>query len=126
MKKIKIFAVATIIAATSLIASASTNAAPAATGKNSISFIEKLPVDIIVKQTASLKDGRSVTVYYQKNGGYVEVFSDSNLKGYTIDDLLSLESTTFTLASSVKGTSILRMPVSKACSLFKQMVNLYL
>ena len=126
MKRIKILAVATILTATSLISSASTTATPAKAEKTSVSLIEKMPVNIVVKQTATLKDGRSVTIYYQKDGGYVEVFSDSNLKGYTVDDLLNLESTTFTLATSVKGTSILRMPVSKACSLFKQMVNLYL
>lgn len=126
MKKIKIFAVVTLLTASSLFASASNSAAPAASVKNNISLIEKIPVNIVVKQTASLKDGRSVTIYYKKEGGYVEVFSDSNLKGYTIDDLLNLESTTFSLATSAKGTSLYRMPVSKACSLFKQMVNRYL
>ena len=126
MKRIKILAVATILTATSLISSASTTKAPARAEKTGVSLIEKMPVNIVVKQTASLKDGRTVTIYYQKEGGYVEVFSDSDLKGYTVDDLLNLESTTFTLASSVKGTSIFRMPVSKACSLLKQMVNLYL
>ncbi|MDE5998100.1 MAG: hypothetical protein K2G77_07825 [Muribaculaceae bacterium] len=126
MKKIKILAVATLITVTSLISTASTTTTPAGNETKSISLIEKMPVNIVVKQTATLKDGRSVTIFYKKEGGYVEVLSDSNLKGYTVDDLLNLESTTFTLASSAKGTSLYRMPVSKACSLFKQMVNLYL
>lgn len=126
MKKIKILFVATLISATSLISSASNAGTHAKHEKNSVSLIEKMPVNIVVKQTATLKDGRSVTIYYKKEGGYVEVFSDSSLKGYTVDDLLSLESTTFSLAKSAMGTSIYRMPVSKACSLFKQMVNLYL
>ncbi len=126
MKKIKIFAVAAFLIATSLISSASTTSTPAGAEKTGISLIEKMPVNLVVKQTATLKDGRSVTIYYKKEGGYVEVLSDSNLKGYSVDDLLNLKSTTFSLASSAKGTSLYRMPVSKACSLFKQMVNLYL
>lgn len=126
MKKIKIFFVATLLTATSLISSASNGGTPAKPEDNTVSLIKKMPVNIVVKQTATLNDGRSVTIYYKKEGGYVEIFSDGNLKGYTVDDLLSLESTTFSLATSVKGTSIYRMPVSKACSLFKQMVNLYL
>ena len=126
MKKIKILFVATVLTATSLISSASKTAAPAKTEKSNVSLIEKMPVNIIVKQTATLKDGRSVTIFYKKDGSYVEVFSDNNLKGYSADDLLSLESTTFSLATSAKGASLFRMPVSKACSLFKQMVNLYL
>lgn len=126
MKKIKILAVATLLTATSFISSASTTSTPANAEAKSISLIEKMPVSIVVKQTATLKDGRSVTIFYKKEGGYVEVLSDSNLKGYTVDDLLNLESTTFSLASSAKGTSLYRMPVSKACSLFKQMVNMYL
>lgn len=126
MKKIKIFLVATLITATSLISSASKAGAPAKVEKTSVSLVDKMPVNIVVKQTATLKNGRSVTIYYKKEGGYVEVLSDSNLKGYTVDDLLSLESTTFSLATSAKGTSLYRMPISKACSLIKQMVNLYL
>ena len=101
MKRIKILFVATILTATSFLASASNGAAPAATGKTSVSLIEKMPVNIVVKQTASLKDGRSVTIYYKKEGGYVEVISDSNLKGYTVDDLLNLESTSFTLPQKI-------------------------
>ena len=126
MKKIKILFVATLLTATSLISSASTTATPAKAEKTGVSLIEKMPVNIVVKQTATLKDGRSVTIYYKKDGGYVEVLSDSNLKGYTVDDLLNLESTTFSLATSAKGTSLYRMPVAKACALFKRMVNLYL
>lgn len=117
---------ATLITATSLISTASTTTTPAVTETKSTSLIEKMPVNIVVKQTATLKDGRSVTIFYKKEGGYVEVLSESNMKGYTVDDLLNLESTTFSLVSSAKGTSLYRMPVSKACSLFKQMVNLYL
>ena len=126
MKKIKILFVATLLTVTSFISSASTTSTSAGTEKTGISLIEKMPVNIVVKQTATLKDGRSVTIYYKKEGGYVEVLSESNMKGYSVDDLLKLESTTFSLASSAKGTSLYRMPVSKACSLFKQMVNLYL
>lgn len=58
MKKIKILFVATILTATSLISSASNATAPANTEKSNFSLIEKMPVNIIVKQTATLKDGR--------------------------------------------------------------------
>ena len=125
MKKIKIALVAAIVAAASLLGSVSA-AAPAKSQSAAVSLIEKAPVRLIVKQTAKLKDGRQETIFYQKDGSYVEVFSPSDLKGYTIDDLLNLETTTFSLATSVSGTSLYRCPVSKACSLLKQMVNMYL
>ena len=126
MKKIKIALVATIVASVSLLGSVSAAAAPTKSQSAAVSLIEKAPVRLIVKQTAKLKDGRQVTVFYQKDGSYVEVFSPSDLKGYTIDDLLNLETTTVSLATSVSGTSLYRCPVSKACSLLKQMVNMYL
>ena len=126
MKKIKIALVAAIVASASLIGSVSAVAAPAKSQTSAVSLIEKVPVSIIVKQTAKLKDGRSVTVFYKKEGNYVEVFSPSDLKGYTVDDLLNLESTTFSLASSVSGVSLYKCPVSSACALLKKMVNTYL
>ncbi len=126
MKKIKIFIAASVIAAASLLSPATATAASTKAEKSNVSLVEKIPVNIIVKQTAKLKDGRSVIIYYKKDGDFVEIFSSSNLKGYKPEDLLNLESTDFSLASSVAGTSIYRCPISTAKAIFKQLVNTYL
>lgn len=90
------------------------------------SLVSKIPSNIIIEQKTTLNDGRTVTIYYKKAGDNCEIYSADNLTGYVAEDLLSLNSTSFGIVSSVKGKLLYSCPISKARSLIKQMVMAYL
>lgn len=128
MKNFHLFlATIAIVFATALTPSAASAARKSTSSqKESKSLVAQIPSNIIVQQKATLNDGRSVTVYYKKTGNNCEIYSADNLKGYVAEDLLSLDSTSFRIVTSVKGKRIYSCPLSKARSLIKQMVNTYL
>lgn len=128
MKNFQLFLAALAIAIAAVLSPSTAFAAPKSTSnpKESKSLVAQIPTNIIVEQKATLNDGRTVTVYYKKTGNNCEIYSADNLKGYVAEDLLSLDSTSFRVVTSVKGKLVYSCSVSKARSLIKQMVNTYL
>lgn len=124
MKKFGFFLAALVMAFAAIVTPADAQAAPTRSQVNSV--ISRIPASLVVKQTARLKDGRGITVYYKKAGNNIEIYSDSNLKGYTADDLLSLDSTTFSVTTSTSGKLIYSCHISKARRMLKQFVNNWL
>lgn len=125
MKSFRIFLASVAVVIATLFAPVAANAAPME--KHSVaSLLSAVPTELVVKQIATLNDGREVTVYYKKAGDFCEIYSDSNLKGYTENDFLKLNSTSFSLAKEVKGNRLYRCPVSKALKIFKSLVYTYL
>lgn len=94
--------------------------------KTQTSWMSKIPVKLVVEQTATLSDGKTVTLYYQKNGDLLEVYSNDNLKGYSVDDLLGLRVTSFRLTSAVKGKRIYHTTAAQARKIIKKAVNTFL
>lgn len=116
-------AIATVIGSLVLSPAAAAKETPA---KESSSMLSLIPSSIIVQQNAILSDGRGITLYYKKSGDYCEVYSDDNLSGYTVHDLLKLDSTDFKLTTSTKGKLVYRTTTAKARALVKSLVNRYL
>lgn len=85
-----------------------------------------LPAQIVVEQTATLANGTTVTIYYKKSGSVCEVYSDANLKGYGVNDLLSLQATNFRVVSVPKGKLVYKTTMTQAGKLVKSLVNTYL
>lgn len=125
MKSFRYFFAAVAASLVILFASADVNSAPPAE-KSISSILSSVPSNLVVKQTATLNDGRAVTIYYRKTGDYCEIYSPDNLNGYSQSDLLKLDSTSFSLVSEVKGERLYRCTVSKARSIVKSLVNKYL
>lgn len=125
MKSFRIFFAGVAITLLSFFTPMTAQAAPSE--KHSVpSLFSAIPTELVVKQVATLNDGREVTIYYKKAGDFCEIYSDSNLQGYTESDLLKLTSTSFSIAKGVKGNCLYRCPVSKALKIFKSLVNTYL
>ena len=101
-------------------------AAAAKSGKSNTSWVSKIPVNLVIEQTATLSDGRNVTLYYQKKGDLCEVYSEDNLKGYNVTDLLKLNSTSFRIVSSVKGKRVYHATFTQVRRIIKNAVNTYL
>ena len=81
---------------------------------------------MVVEQTATLANGKSVTIYYKKAGNQCEVYSNADLSGYGINDVLSLSSTNFRVVSAPKGKLIYKTTMAKAGRIIKSLVNTYL
>lgn len=121
---VSIVASLAILVAT-LVSAPAVQAAPAQPSEQK-SLFSLIPVSIVVEQTATLDDGRHITVYYQKNGDQCEIYSECDLNGYNISDLAALQSTSFRIVSNVKGKRVYSTSFTQARKLFKQLVNQYL
>ena len=85
-----------------------------------------LPANIVVEQTATLSNGKTVTIYYKKAGSVCEVYSNANLRGYGINDVLSLTSTHFRIVPEPQGKLLYTTTLTKAGKIVKSLVNTYL
>lgn len=109
-----------------LLCGANASAAPKGSTTTKSSITSMLPNSMVVEQTATLANGKSVTIYYKKSGNQCEVYSDADLRGYGINDVLSLSATNFRVVSAPKGKLIYKTTMAKAGRIIKSLVNTYL
>ncbi|MDE6008343.1 MAG: hypothetical protein K2G90_03960 [Muribaculaceae bacterium] len=126
MKKIAFLMISVIISAVALFAAPSANASTTVHHPATTSLLSMIPDVMIVEQTATLQNGQTVTIFYKKSGDSCEVFSESDLKGYGINDLVSLQATSFRIVSQPKGKLLYKTTVAKARKIIKSLVNTYL
>ncbi|MDE6866541.1 MAG: hypothetical protein K2J23_04020, partial [Muribaculaceae bacterium] len=65
-------------------------------------------------------------VYYKKSGNICELYSAADLKGYNMNDLLSMTSTNLRLVSAPKGKLVYKTTMAQACNIIKSLVNTFL
>lgn len=109
-----------------LFCGSSAMAAPKAQSKSTSSIAAMLPTQLVVEQTATLANGKTVTIYYKKSGNMCEVYSDADLRGYGINDVISLSATNFRVVSAPKGKLLYKTTMSNAGKIVKSIVNTYL
>lgn len=84
-----------------------------------------IPVTIIVKQTITFNDGKTISVYYKKDGDVCKIYSKADLTNYSEDDLNRVKSTNFEVVDEVEGKCILTKKTNDvlklAKSLFRQL-----
>ena len=126
MKKITFLMMTVVITLVGLLTSPAANAATPSIEPSSSKLLSMMPKEIIVEQTVTLSSGKNVTVYYKKSGNNCELFSEDNLSGYDVNDLLALQTTSFRVVAEPKGELIYRTTVGSATNLIKRLVNTYL
>lgn len=62
-----------------------------------------IPVNITVKQTITFKDGKTIELYYQKQGNVCKLYSTTDVMKYKESDLGRIQSTNFELVDNVEG-----------------------
>ena len=98
-----------------------------AVAKNSKSELRKsVPTNLIVKQTTQFSDGRTLTIYYKKNGTQCEVYSPCNADDYNLSDASKIKSTNFDVVDKVEGKLYRKASVGEVTRLVKRLVNKYL
>ena len=87
---------------------------------------KNVPANLIVKQTTKFTDGRTLIVYFKKEGTTCEVYSPCDSKDYSLDDASKIKSTNFEVVDKVEGKLFKRASVGEITKFIKRMVNRYL
>lgn len=62
-----------------------------------------VPANIIVKQTITFDDGKTIEVFYEKKGQDCKLYSTADISKYGMADLYRIKSTNFEKANHVEG-----------------------
>lgn len=118
MKKLMLFMMIVLMSMTTSVSAATKG------GKSQIG--KALPTNIIVKQITEFDDGRTLVLYYKKQGEQCEVYSTSDVTTYSEADLRHVKSTNVEIAERTEGKLVRRATLAEVRRLVKQLVNRYL
>lgn len=105
----------------------SMTASTPAVAKSSKSDVKKaIPTNIVVKQTTTFSDGRTLVIFYKKQGTMCEVYSPCNANDYDVSDASKIKSTNFEVVTKEEGKLYRKASISEVLSLIKQLANQYL
>ena len=112
---------------TLMVAFMSVMASTPAAAKNSKNELKKnVPTNLVVKQTTQFTDGRTLVVYYKKQGTNCEVYSPCDANDYNVSDASKIKSTNFEVVDKVEGKLYKKASVGEITRFIKRMVNKYL
>jgi len=86
---------------------------------------EMIPQNIIVKQTTHFNDGRTLTVYYKKQGNQCEVYSPCNEKDYNMNDVKGIKSTNFEVVQKTEGKLYRKATMGEVMRFMKEIMDNY-
>lgn len=85
-----------------------------------------VPTNITVKQTITFKDGKTISLYYQKKRDVCKLYSTTDVKEYKESDLGKIQSTNFEFVDKVEGKCYITRKtndvIAFAKSVLKQLV----
>ncbi|UKK55159.1 hypothetical protein [Prevotella sp. E2-28] len=99
---------------------------PVSAKSNKSDLKKKVPTNLIVKQTTQFSDGRTLVVYYKKQGTNCEVYSPCSAKDYNVSDASKIKSTNFEVVDKVEGKLYKKASIGEVTHFIKRMVNKYL
>lgn len=112
---------------TLMIALMSVMASTPAVAKNSKKNVtSQVPTNIVVKQTTRFNDGRTLVIYYKKQGMKCEVYSPCNAHDYDLSDASKITATNFEIVDRVEGKLYRKASVGEVTRMVKKLVNQYL
>lgn len=110
-----------------MVALMSVMASTPAVAKNSQKNLKNnVPTNLIVKQTTHFNDGRTLVIYYKKQGTNCEVYSPNNANEYNVSDTSKVKSTNFEIVDKVEGKRYRKASVGEVTRMIKKLVNQYL
>lgn len=112
---------------TLMVALMSVMASTPAAAKNSKNELKNnVPTNLIVKQTTQFSDGRTLVIYYKKQGTNCEVYSPCDANDYNVSDASKIKSTNFEVVDKVEGKLYKKASVGEVTRIIKKLVNQYL
>ncbi len=98
---------------------------PAAAKNSKKDLMKNVPTNLIVKQTTQFSDGRTLVIYYKKQGMNCEVYSPWRAADYIVNDASKIKSTNFEVVDKVEGKLYKKASVGEIMRLIKKLVNQY-
>ena len=99
---------------------------PVSAKSNKNELKSNVPANIIVKQTTQFCDGRTLVIFYKKQGMNCEVYSPCSADDYSVSDASKIKSTNFEVVDKVEGKLYKKASVGEVARLIKKLVNQYL
>ena len=99
---------------------------PAAAKSSKNELKNYVPTNLIVKQTILFSDGRTLVIYYKKQGTNCEVYSPCDANDYNVSDASKIKSTNFEFVDKVEGKLYKKASVGEVTRIIKKLVNHYL
>ena len=99
---------------------------PVSAKSNKSDLKKNVPTNLVVKQTTQFSDGRTLVIYYKKQGTNCEVYSPCNANDYNVSDASKIKSTNFELVDKVEGKLYKKASIGEVTRLIKRLVNQYL
>ena len=99
---------------------------PVSAKSNKKNLADQVPTSIVVKQTTLFNDGRTLTIYYKKNGTQCEVYSPCNANDFNMSDASKIKSTNFEVVDKVEGKLYKKASIGEVTRLIKRLANQYL
>ena len=82
-----------------------------------------VPTNLVVKQTITFDDGKTIVVYYEKNGNDCKLFSKTDINKYGVADLSRIKSTNFEKTDHVEGKCYVSKTVSALIAMVRGMLK---
>ena len=98
-------------------------ATSASTVSNSKTESVSVPTNMVIKQTITFDDGKTIAVFYEKKGNDCKLYSKTDLNKYGVTDLYRIKSTNFEKADHVEGKCYASKTVSALISMAREMLN---
>ena len=111
---------------TLMVALMSVMASTPAAAKSKNELKNNVPTNLIVKQTTQFSDGRTLVIYYKKQGTNCEVYSPCDANDYNVSDASKIKSTNFEVVDKVEGKLYKKASVGEVTRIIKKLVNQYL
>jgi len=99
---------------------------PVSAKSNKSDLKKNVPTNLVVKQTTQFSDGRTLVIYYKKQGTNCEVYSPCNANDYNVSDASKIKSTNFEVVDKVEGKLYKKASIGEVTRLIKRLVNQYL
>ena len=99
---------------------------PVSAKSNKSDLKKNVPTNLIVKQTTQFSDGRTLVIYYKKQGANCEVYSPCSATDYNMLDASKIKSTNFEVVDKVEGKLYKKASIGEVTQFIKRMVNKYL
>lgn len=83
-----------------------------------------VPKNITVKQTVTFTDGKTIELYYQKQGDVCKLYSTTDVTKYKDSDLSKIKSTNFELVDKVEGKCYITRKTNDVIAFAKSVLKL--
>lgn len=82
-----------------------------------------IPVNIIIKQTITFTDGKTISVYYQKQGSTCRLYSKTDLSKYKESDINRVKSTNFEIVDHTEGKCLMTKKAADVIDMARSLIR---